>query len=609
MGLFDNFPYTNFHELNLDWILKVLKDIETTIDQFVSLNIIKYADPIQWDITRQYPKNMIVVDPISGTAYISVDNVPQGVPLSNTDYWSVVFDLGRFITLASQNFANSYESVLTTTATMPTARGHWVVWNSILYEALNDIHVGDAYVIATDEDPESGNIKKTTVESFYDRLIAQIRQEIIDRAAADTALGDRIDQEILDRAAAATALGNRIDQEILDRTAADTALGDRIDQEILDRISAVDAERDARILADSELEERIITATNSVMKTIFDYGYESGENITQYVQRFINDDNASQIYFNMSGAYVIDALDVTPITGSVNQIKYFYKSANCYISGEGGATLSLTTMSDEAAEMTASYSVGGCGYPLRWVHNADVAHTPNGFTQMNACFIDNIKNANDGYYHWNLFAQSNIYSNTRAEDCVGYLQAHVYGDNENWALATENILHINNEYHSTRGIEISITGNGDVSPNGGKRIGIHIANNTTGSGFNSDYAVYVTSHSRDTGWKTVFRIDTGYSDYLLKATGNYGCTYGIDLSEARINAAAIKCGRTQPRGIQFQDYRFYEDDVNSENCIQLASQAHTIATPLTLTTSNGTPVQYLKVVYDGVPYAIPLCAI
>ena len=192
MGLFDNFPYTNFHELNLDWILKVLKNIENTIDEFVSLNIIKYADPIQWDIVRQYPKNTIVIDPVSGTAYISVDNVPQGVPLSNTDYWSVVFDLGRFITLASQNFALSYEAVLTTTATMPTVEGGWVVWNSILYEALNDIHVGDAYVI-------DGNIKKTPVEEFFNRLKATVTQEILDRQAADITLGGRIDQEILDR--------------------------------------------------------------------------------------------------------------------------------------------------------------------------------------------------------------------------------------------------------------------------------------------------------------------------------------------------------------------------------------------------------------------------
>ena len=261
MGLFDNFPYTNFHELNLDWILKVLKDIETTIDQFVSLNIIKYADPIQWDITRQYPKNTIVIDPISGTAYISVDNVPQGVALSNTDYWSVVFDLGRFITLASQNFAVSYEPVLTTTATMPTLEGGWIVWNSLLYEALNDIHIGDRYV-------EDGNIKKTPVEVFFNRLKAELNTEILDRIAADTSLGGRIDQEILDRQDADTALGGRIDQEILDREAADRTLQSNIDAEAQARQDAINAEANTRYQDDAAIGARITQVSDALSGVI-----------------------------------------------------------------------------------------------------------------------------------------------------------------------------------------------------------------------------------------------------------------------------------------------------------------------------------------------------
>lgn len=261
MGLFDNFPYTNFHELNLDWILKVLKDIETTINQFVSLNIIKYADPIQWDITRQYAKNTIVIDPVSGTAYISVDNVPQGVALSNTDYWSVVFDLGRFITLASQNFAVSYEPVLTTTATMPTAEGGWIVWNSLLYEALNDIHIGDRYV-------EDGNIKKTPVEVFFNRLKAELNTEVLNRQAADNALGGRIDQEILDRGAADVGLGARIDQEILDRESADRTLQGNIDAEAQARQDAINTEANTRNQADSQLDNRITQIANSLSNVI-----------------------------------------------------------------------------------------------------------------------------------------------------------------------------------------------------------------------------------------------------------------------------------------------------------------------------------------------------
>lgn len=597
-----DFPHTRYFESDLRELIKQVFIMNDLVTNFVSINAIKYANPIQWNITKSYEKNTVVIDGNSGVAYISVRPVPAGVALTREQYWTKVFDLSVFITKGASNFARSYEEQPTTTATMSTDEGEWVVWDTTLYKALTNIHPGDRYVV-------DGNIRRMTVEDFYDALKSIIDNEVHEREAGDDALELALNEETEIRGEADSALHQEIVQESVDRENADNALQDAIDDEIANRTTAVNAERDARIAADEALESRIISAANSIMKTIYDYGYESGTDITQYIQRFINDDNATQIYLNMSGHYTIDTVDTTPITGAVDQIKYFYKSGNCYLSGNGAALLNMETMPTEAAEMTATYSTGGAGYPLRWVHTADVAHTPNGATQMNACFIDNIKNQNDGFYHWNLFAQSNIYSNTRAEDCVGYLQAHVYGDNENWALATENILHINNEYHSTRGIEVSITGNGDVSTNGGKRIGIHIANNTTGSGFNSDYALFITSHSRDTGWKTVFKISTGYSDYLLKADGEYGCTYGIDLSEARINAAAIKVGRTQPRGIQFQDYRFYEDDVNNENCIQLASQSHTIATPLTLTTSNGTPVQYLKVVYDGVPYALPLFAI
>ena len=294
MGLFDNFPYTNFHELNLDWVLKVLKDIETTIDQFVSLNIIKYADPIQWDITRQYPKNTIVIDPISGTAYISVDNVPQGVALSNTDYWSVVFDLGRFITLAAQNFAVSYEPVLTTTATMPTIEGGWIVWNSLLYEALNDIHVGDRYV-------EDGNIKKTPVEVFFNRLKAELNTEILDRIAADNALGGRIDQEILDRQAADNALGGRIDQEILDRIAADNALGGRIDQEILDRQAAINNVID---IIDSKYVyttiDNMINSSNLVLGSVIEITGVTGKFIVKNTH-----DNARLYYTLANGLYAV----------------------------------------------------------------------------------------------------------------------------------------------------------------------------------------------------------------------------------------------------------------------------------------------------------------
>lgn len=90
-------PYTNFHDLNLDWIIKALTDIDRRLANFVSLNTIKYADPIKWDITSQYAQNTLVMDPQDGTAYLSVQPVPRGVQITNADYWTPVFTLQNFI--------------------------------------------------------------------------------------------------------------------------------------------------------------------------------------------------------------------------------------------------------------------------------------------------------------------------------------------------------------------------------------------------------------------------------------------------------------------------------------------------------------------------------
>ena len=187
MGLFDNFPYTNFHELNLDWILKILKEIQSTLEQFVAINSLKYADPIQWDITTQYEKNTIVIEPLSGTAYISVQAVPAGVAISNTDYWTPVFDLSYFITRSGQNFANTFEANVTTTATQATPEGGWIIWDSLLYEATTNISIGDLYV-------PGGNIELRTVEYFFNILKGLIAAEAQTRADEDV----RIQLELTD---------------------------------------------------------------------------------------------------------------------------------------------------------------------------------------------------------------------------------------------------------------------------------------------------------------------------------------------------------------------------------------------------------------------------
>lgn len=43
MGLFEQFPYTNFHELNLDWILKKIKELDEKVDN-IEDRILKEAN-------------------------------------------------------------------------------------------------------------------------------------------------------------------------------------------------------------------------------------------------------------------------------------------------------------------------------------------------------------------------------------------------------------------------------------------------------------------------------------------------------------------------------------------------------------------------------------
>lgn len=91
MSIFHNYPYTDMHELNLDWIIEKIKSLDGTVKNFINLNKIKYANPIAWNITSQYEANTVTVDSQHGIAYLSVKAVPSGVDIHNTEYWTSIF--------------------------------------------------------------------------------------------------------------------------------------------------------------------------------------------------------------------------------------------------------------------------------------------------------------------------------------------------------------------------------------------------------------------------------------------------------------------------------------------------------------------------------------
>lgn len=86
MGFINKFPYSDAHELNLDWVIKTVKEMYGRMDNFEAVNKTEYLG--KWDITRAYEAWSVVS---SGKfAYISIQPVPAGIDISNKDYWTFV---------------------------------------------------------------------------------------------------------------------------------------------------------------------------------------------------------------------------------------------------------------------------------------------------------------------------------------------------------------------------------------------------------------------------------------------------------------------------------------------------------------------------------------
>lgn len=234
-------PYTNFHDLNLDWIMDELNEFNTNLTNFVSLATIKYANPIQWDITSQYEANTVVVDS-NGNAYLSVQPVPSGVSLDRTEFWTKI---GNFDAL----WANVKKAITpvdeghSTTTTANRAVNDLVWVDGALVRVTKAMIAGDAYV------PGSNCVSSSTNEVLHYLITAfneGLNAEKTAREDADTQLQTAIGAEKTARKNADTQLQTAIDTEKTARENADSGLQ-----------TAIDAEQTARENADTQLQNSI----------------------------------------------------------------------------------------------------------------------------------------------------------------------------------------------------------------------------------------------------------------------------------------------------------------------------------------------------------------
>ena len=218
-------PYTNFHDLNLDWIIEVLNEFNTKLTDFVSLATIKYANPIQWNITSQYESNTVVVDS-NGNAYLSVRPVPSGVSLDRTEFWTKIGNFDELWADVKKAITPNDEGH-SSTATAARAVNDLVWVDGALVRITRAMNAGDAYV------PGSNCVSSSTNEVLHYLITAfneGLSAEQTARQEADTKLQTAIDAEKTARENADNGLQTAINNEKQAREDADNGLQNSINQ-------------------------------------------------------------------------------------------------------------------------------------------------------------------------------------------------------------------------------------------------------------------------------------------------------------------------------------------------------------------------------------------
>ena len=157
------FPHTRTYEGDLGYVISQIIELTKKYDTFFAYNSIKFADPIEWDITTQYAAYTIVFDSNDEYSYISKKPVPAGITLDNTDFWEVLgsmlvdgaarAEIERILRFIS----NIYE--ISNIASADRDQGDYFVMGGYLWKTTTAVLTGETYT-------DGVNCEKISIEDM-----------------------------------------------------------------------------------------------------------------------------------------------------------------------------------------------------------------------------------------------------------------------------------------------------------------------------------------------------------------------------------------------------------------------------------------------------------
>ena len=165
----NRYPYSDTHELNLDWVIAECKRLANEMKGFEAINQVTYKG--SWDISEQYaPWSIVNTDEY---AYLALKAVPAGINIQNSEYWLPVSP----VTVDQALNVDSINAVSNKAVTTK-------------FNALDS----DISGLNTGLDTETARIDAITTRA--DNLQSDLTTESNERIQADAVLSGRIDEII-----------------------------------------------------------------------------------------------------------------------------------------------------------------------------------------------------------------------------------------------------------------------------------------------------------------------------------------------------------------------------------------------------------------------------